>query len=82
MSLWNLSPLIFAAGLALFYSSDRATRVGGVCLAVLALVIAVDPGDADNFWMAVLLGVVGVLAVVVVRPKWLRAETGRPQDGG
>ncbi|MEX0714941.1 MAG: hypothetical protein WD066_00060 [Planctomycetaceae bacterium] len=68
--LWLSSPLVFAAGLALIYARDRAIRVAGFFLGIFALVLASDLGDADNFFLAVVACVVGVVVFIVRPPAW------------
>ena len=82
--IWALSPLLFAAGFALLYSKEIATRIGGGFIIAVALGIARDPGDADNWYLAVFLAVVGLIVLSVFRPRWLRfsdnncEETSKP----
>lgn len=69
----GLSPVVFAAALSLFYARDRAVRVGGFFLGVFALFLA------TYFFLAVTMGVVGVV-VFIVRPPawWFREEPDHP----
>lgn len=73
MSLWHLSPVLFAAGFALLYSKKLVTRISGGCIVVVALGAAWDPQDVDDWYMAVVLAVVGLAILLVFRPPWLRS---------
>jgi hypothetical protein len=61
-------PLVYFAGLALVFSSDRATRIGGVFLCVAGFIgtVSIGPGDYT------LLPAVGMVVVsaLVCAPLW------------
>ena len=80
MDLWNLSPVLFAAGLVLLYSKELVTRISGGCIVGVALGAAWDPKDADDWYMAVFLAVVGLVILLVFRPPWLRSWLNNPDD--
>ena len=78
--IWMLSPLLFAAGLALLYSKEMATRIAGGCIVAVALGTACDLSDADNWYMAVFLAIVGLVVLLVFRPPWIRKWLNNPDD--
>ena len=80
MDLWTFSPVVFAAGLALIYSKWFAARIVGAGIAVVALAIAWDPGDVDNWYMAIFLAGVGGTLLFVVTPRWLCAVTDKAES--
>ncbi len=71
MNLWLASPVIFLVGLILLYSKWVIARIAGVCIMVGALAIAWSPGDDDNWYMAIILSVIGVFILTLFRPRWL-----------
>lgn len=80
MSLWHLSPVLFSAGLVLLYSKEFVTRISGACIVCVALGVAWVPRDADDWYMAVFLAVVGLVILLVFRPPWLRSWLSTPDD--
>ena len=67
---WLASPFIFAFGVALLYVKWPVARISAVFFLVCGLLLALSPGDPDNWWMAVFEVVLGGILVVLVRPRW------------
>ena len=65
--------MLFAAGFVLLYSKELVTRISGGCIAGAALAAAWNRKDADDWYMAVFLAVVGLVILLVFRPPWLRS---------
>jgi hypothetical protein len=73
---WLASPLVFAIGVALMYARWPVARISAVFFLACGLLLAWTPGDPDNWWLAVVLVVVGTLLVAIIRPPWLRQWRG------
>ena len=71
----------FAAGVALIYSSNVATRVSGVlvCVATM-LAMSRPPGDSDNWLISLGHGAGAVVLLAVFRPKWLNRGKDADRD--
>ncbi len=71
MDPWFASPVIFFVGFILLYSKWVIARIAGVCIIVGALAIAWSPGDVDDWYMAIILSVIGAIILILFRPRWL-----------